>query len=152
MRAATSLRLLLVPAVVLASACDDSSNPLAPEAPPVAEAEAPGPERTAGPLEDLAYWADGYLWAVTVPGTVTRFVSRRSSAASPVAAWYRRLNGSEAFAFDPLSKMFASRHLPEDGGAWLPRRTRGVMPLTAGPARRPVAWTRLSEEVACGFT
>ena len=71
MRAATSLRLLLVPAALLASACDYSSSPLAPEELPVAEAEAPDAERTTGPLEDLAYWADGYLWAATVGGTVT---------------------------------------------------------------------------------
>ena len=43
MGAVPSLRLLLVPAALLAAACDDSSNPIAPEEPPVAEAEAPKP-------------------------------------------------------------------------------------------------------------
>lgn len=71
MRAIFSARLLLVPAALLAAACDDSSNPIAPEEPPVAEAEAPEPKPTTGPLEALAYWADGYLYAANVAGTVT---------------------------------------------------------------------------------
>jgi hypothetical protein len=70
MRAATSLRLLLVPAALLGSACDDSSNPIAPEELPIAEAEAPGPEQTTGPQEDFANWADGYIWVATVDGKV----------------------------------------------------------------------------------
>jgi hypothetical protein len=60
MRIATSLRLLLVPAALFAAACDDARDPLEP---PVAEEglPAPAPQHTTGPLEDLAYWADGYL-------------------------------------------------------------------------------------------
>ena len=46
MRAVLSARLLLVPAALLAAACDDSSNPVAPEEPPVAEAEATEPKAT----------------------------------------------------------------------------------------------------------
>ena len=56
MRVFPAAPLLLVPAVLLAAACDDSSNPIAPEEPPVTAAEAP----LAG---DPAFWADGYLWA-----------------------------------------------------------------------------------------
>jgi len=71
MRAVLSARLLLVPAALLAAACDDSSNPIAPEEPLVVGAEAPEPNPTTGPLEGLAYWADGYLYAANVAGTVT---------------------------------------------------------------------------------
>jgi hypothetical protein len=70
MRALTSLRLLLVPAIVLAAACDDSSSPLAPEEPALAAAEAPVPQQTSGPLEDYSYWADGYLWASHIFGPI----------------------------------------------------------------------------------
>jgi hypothetical protein len=48
MRAAIPLSFLLLPAALLATACSDVSNP----------AE---PWEATGPLEDLAYWADGYL-------------------------------------------------------------------------------------------
>ena len=67
MRAVFSARLLLVPAALLAAACDDSSNPVAPEEPPVAEAEATEPK----PTTDAGTWccsgrnptADGSLTA-----------------------------------------------------------------------------------------
>ena len=72
MHAARTLRLLIVPAVLLAAACDDSSNPVAPEELPTADAEAPAPDAgrkdATGPLEDAAGWADGYIWAATVDG------------------------------------------------------------------------------------
>jgi hypothetical protein len=68
MRAITSLRLLVPATTLLAGACDDSSNPTAPEETPLAEAEAPAPEQATGPLEDVGFWADGYLSAADVDG------------------------------------------------------------------------------------
>jgi hypothetical protein len=70
MRAITSLRLLVPATALFAVACDDSSNPIGPEATPIAEAEAPASEAITGPLEDFAYWADGYLMAANVDGAV----------------------------------------------------------------------------------
>ena len=59
MRAFAPLRLLLVSATALvAAACGDSFNPIAPED-PASAADAPTPEPVTGPLEDFAYWADG---------------------------------------------------------------------------------------------
>jgi hypothetical protein len=58
MRTAIAVRLLLAPAVLLAAGCDDSFSP---EAAPAAEEAAAAPQQANGPLEDLAYWADGYL-------------------------------------------------------------------------------------------
>lgn len=69
MRAARSLHLLLVPAVLLAAACDDRPDPLAPEDSPAVEAAAPVPAQASGPLEDFGYWADGYLRADPAHGT-----------------------------------------------------------------------------------
>lgn len=70
MRAFAPLRLLLVSATALvAAACGDSFNPIAPEE-PASAADVPTPEPVTGPLEDFAYWADGYLWAGTVDGKV----------------------------------------------------------------------------------
>jgi hypothetical protein len=45
---------------LLAAGCNDSFSP--PE-PPAVENGVPTPQENAGPLEDLAYWADGYLLA-----------------------------------------------------------------------------------------
>jgi hypothetical protein len=61
MRAMTSLRLLVPATARLAAACDDSSNPIAPEEAPIAGVEAPASEAAGGTLMDLPYWADGYL-------------------------------------------------------------------------------------------
>ena len=62
MRAAASFRLILVPAALLAAACDDSPSPHEPiamdEAAPAYSAGAALPE--AG-----GRWADGYLWAAS---------------------------------------------------------------------------------------
>jgi hypothetical protein len=58
MRAATSIRLLLVPAVLLAAGCDDASLPQEPTA---LEAEHPVAEGVPSPLTGPARWADGYL-------------------------------------------------------------------------------------------
>jgi hypothetical protein len=67
MRAARSFRLLLVPAALLAAACDDSSSPLEP---PALEGETPVPgegtpirQDLASLLGDRAHWADGYTFA-----------------------------------------------------------------------------------------
>ena len=62
MRTVNPFRPLLLAAVLLAAACGDESDFTAPDSPPPAEVELPDPE-SAGPLEDLAYWADGYLFA-----------------------------------------------------------------------------------------
>ena len=70
MRAVPSLRLLVPATALLAAACDDSPNPIAPEEPLVAEAEAPAPAPATGPQEDLAYWADGYLAVAEVNGKI----------------------------------------------------------------------------------
>ena len=110
MRTISPFRLLLVPVALLAAACDDSPDPTAPNAPPAAEAEPHGPGST-GPLEDLAYWADGYLYAhaptsssytpmsltawsrsgmpiniTKVPGTTGRYVVRFSGLSALVGA------------------------------------------------------------------
>ena len=61
MRAATTLRLLLLLPTLLAAACDGTSSPAEPDA----EDGVPA----AGPLEDLAYWADGYLLALDPTST-----------------------------------------------------------------------------------
>ena len=58
MRVRTSFRLLLLPAALVAAGCEDNRSPFEP---PAVEEAAPPAEPTAGPLEDLAYWADGYL-------------------------------------------------------------------------------------------
>jgi hypothetical protein len=70
MRAMTTLRLLVPATALLAAACDDSSNPIAPEETPIAEAEAPAPEPASASLMDLPYWADGYLYARNESGIV----------------------------------------------------------------------------------
>jgi hypothetical protein len=70
MRAMTSLRLLVPTTALLAAACDDSSNPIAPEDPPTAEAEAPASDPISDALMDLPYWADGYLYARNEVGIV----------------------------------------------------------------------------------
>ncbi len=62
MRVVPFPRLLLLPAVLLAAACGDESDFTAPDSPPPAEVDSPDPE-SAGPVEDLGYWADGYLYA-----------------------------------------------------------------------------------------
>ena len=62
MRTATSLRLLLIPAALLATACEDASSPLEPpaweDAPML---EAPPPREDAPQAVAEARWADGYL-------------------------------------------------------------------------------------------
>ena len=65
MRSITPLRLLVPAVALLAAACDDSSNPIAPEETPLA-AEAPSDAA----LLDLPYWADGYLYARNEAGIV----------------------------------------------------------------------------------
>jgi hypothetical protein len=62
MRTPTALRLLLVPAALLAAGCDDdSSSPLEPVR---AEAAAPDSAEVPSLLDGPARWADGYLLAV----------------------------------------------------------------------------------------
>lgn len=63
MRAATSLRLLLLPALLLAAGCGDRPELTGPAEPPTADIQEPSPQQTTGSLQDLAYWADGYLLA-----------------------------------------------------------------------------------------
>src|SRR5262245_5540064 len=59
MRARASFRLLhLSAAALLAAGCEDNESPFEPL--PLEEA-APAAAPAAGPLEDLAYWADGYI-------------------------------------------------------------------------------------------
>jgi hypothetical protein len=58
MRVRTSLHLLLLPAALLTAGCEDDQSPFEP---PAAEEPAPRAEPVSGPLEDLAYWADGYI-------------------------------------------------------------------------------------------
>jgi len=58
MRVRTSLHLLLLPAALLTAGCEDDQSPFEP---PAAEEPAPAADPAAGPLEDLAYWADGYI-------------------------------------------------------------------------------------------
>ena len=70
MRALTSLRLLLVSAAALVAACGDSSNPMAPDDLPASVGDAHAPAPATGPLEDFAYWADGYVSAGSVDGKV----------------------------------------------------------------------------------
>ena len=53
MRTATSLRLLLIPAALLAAACEESSSPLEPPATP--------PRQDSPQVVAEARWADGYL-------------------------------------------------------------------------------------------
>ena len=62
MRAAPSLRSLLLSAALLATACGDRSDFVGPEDPPAVGGETPDPEPS-GPREDFGYWADGYLYA-----------------------------------------------------------------------------------------
>jgi hypothetical protein len=57
-RPATVVRLLLLPAALLSAGCEDSFSP---EGSPAADDAAPASRQATGPLEDLAYWADGYL-------------------------------------------------------------------------------------------
>ena len=69
-RAATSLRLLFVTAAaMLAAGCDDESDLTGPGESLGLESPAPDPEPASGPLEDFAYWADGYLQADPARGT-----------------------------------------------------------------------------------
>ena len=131
MRAATSLRLLLVPAALLASACDDSSSPLAPEELPVAEAEAPDAERTTGPLEDLAYWADGYLWAATVGGTVTP-VSNASFNRSGGAITVTKVAGTTGRYLARFRGSLRTARREEHGARDRHRRQTGRLLLQAG--------------------
>jgi len=62
MRTTTSLRLLLVPAALLAAGCNDSFSPQEPLA---AEEGVPVPQDGASLLTATGRWADGYLWACT---------------------------------------------------------------------------------------
>jgi hypothetical protein len=59
MRTAYSFRLLLVPAALLAAACEDSTFPGEPSVPSPAE---PAPEAVQA-LTSTPRWADGYVWA-----------------------------------------------------------------------------------------
>jgi hypothetical protein len=61
--------LFLIPAVLLAAACDDRSDPLGPGEPVAGEASAPAPEHPSGTLENFANWADGYLRADPAEGS-----------------------------------------------------------------------------------
>jgi hypothetical protein len=63
--------LTLAATLAALTACADQPNPIGPEEPPVADAQAAGPEHTTGPLEDLAYWADGYLLSPSNPGSAS---------------------------------------------------------------------------------
>lgn len=58
MLARAPFRLLLLPTALLAMGCEDNDSPFEPLP---AEEAAPAAEPVAGPQEDLAYWADGYL-------------------------------------------------------------------------------------------
>ena len=84
MRAIIPFRLLVPAVALLAAASDESSSPLSPEETPDPAAEAPAPEQANGPLEDFAYWADGYLRGLTADGkftTVTNATYNRSGGA-----------------------------------------------------------------------
>src|SRR5688572_19941801 len=60
MLARASFRLLLLPIALVAAGCEDNEFPFEPLP---AEEPVPVVEPASGPLEDLAYWADGYLQA-----------------------------------------------------------------------------------------
>ena len=60
MLARASFRLLLLPIALVAAGCEDNESPFEPLP---AEEPVPVVEPASGPLEDLAYWADGYLQA-----------------------------------------------------------------------------------------
>src|SRR5919107_373322 len=75
MRTAASFRLLLVPAALLASGCDDSPSPQEPIA---MEEAAPATPTGAALPEAAGRWADGYLLA-NLPTTASYTPSRYSS-------------------------------------------------------------------------
>ena len=75
MLARASFRLLLLPIALVAAGCEDNESPFEPLP---AEEPVPVVEPTSGPLEDLAYWADGYLQATNPTATSYHPLAERS--------------------------------------------------------------------------
>ena len=115
MRAATSLRLLFISAVLGAAACDGESDLTGPEAPAPSElapsepaAKAPG--RTAGTLASPGSWADGYLYA-DVSGTqpLPGYSFNRSGGAMTIAR-VAGTTGRYVVRFHGLSALIGNRN------------------------------------------
>ena len=91
MRARASLRLFLLPIALVAAGCEDNDSPFEPVP---AEQPAPDVESASGPLEDLAYWADGYLQATSPTAASYHPLAERSFNRSGGATTITKVAGT----------------------------------------------------------